>query len=238
MNAYAAALRLLYWSVLTVAGAALIASALVRLIASSAAEDARLSEPIWIECGLPSELVEPANLVALMRGGRHVVLRFALLSDNDKTALIGRLSAALPECSVFNSGGDGNRSWITVMPVVSRSRVLERRGQVIQAIEQYRQVCTALVEQYQAGTLAPEWQADEHGEHCRFESWKTSQVVEAPLWVDPGRVDPYFFAIFVRSTAGLEAVAELLEHDFHDAARVLDVVEQDTEHGAEPDPAT
>ena len=194
----------------------------------SAKEGARVGEPIRISYGSLAEVGSPAELAALTSDGRHLVLRFPLLSGTEKAALIDRLSAALPEHSVFDSGGGPEYPWITVMPVVARSRVLERRGQVLQAIEQYRRACVALVEQYRAGTLALEWQVDEHGGHCRFKSRRTGQVVEAPLreWVDPERVDPYFFAMFVRSTAGMEPVAELLAHDFHDAARVLDLVEQ------------
>ena len=167
-------------------------------------------------------------------------MRFPSLSGAEKAALISRLSAALPEHSVFDSGGGPEYPWITVMPVVARSRVLERQGQILRAIEEYRRACALLVEQYRAGTLPREWQADEHGGHCRFKSLRTGQVVEAPLWewVDPERVDPYFFAMFVRSTTGLEPVAELLTHDFHDAARVLDVVEQNAEPDAAADPAS
>lgn len=185
-----------------------------------------MDEPIWIDCGSPGEVAAPTQLAALTSSGRHVVLRFASLSEADKTALIGHLSSALPDHSVFDSGGNGDRSWVTIMPVVTRARVVECRGQVLQATEEYRQACIGLVEQYRTGTLPSEWRTDEHGGHCRFESRLTGQVVEAPLreWIDPERVDPYFFAMFVRSTSGLESVAKLLTHDFHDAARVLDVI--------------
>lgn len=188
-----------------------------------------MGEPIRINYSSHSEVGSPAELALMTSGGRHLVLQFPSLSAAEKIALIGRLSAALPEHSVFDSGGGPEYPWITVMPVVNRSRVLERRNQVLRAVEEYRRACTVLVEQYRAGRLPREWQADEHGGHCRFKSRRTNQVVEAPLreWVNPERVDPYFFAMFVRSTAGLEPVAELLAHDFHDAARVLDVIEQD-----------
>jgi hypothetical protein len=184
--------------------------------------------PIRINYGSLAEVGSPAELAAQTSEGRHLVLRFPALSAAEKAALISRLSAALPDHSIFESGGDAEYPWITVMPVVARSRVSERRGQILRAIEEYRRACAVLVEQYRSGTLPREWQADEHGGHCRFKSRRTGQIVEAPLreWVDPDRVDPYFFAMFVRSTTGLEPVAELLTHDFHDAARVLDVVEQ------------
>jgi hypothetical protein len=192
-----------------------------------------VGEPLWIDCQSPAEVPPPAALAALTQAGRHVVLRFAALPDSDKRELISRLAAALPDYSVFNSGGDHDRTWVTVMPVVARSRVLERHGHIQRAIGEYRRACADLVAKYEAGTLQPEWQADVHGSHCRFESRRTGQVVEAPLpeWVDPAPVDPYFFALFVRTTAGLELVSELLSHDFHDAARILDIVSD----GGSPD---
>ena len=96
------------------------------------------------------------------------------------------------------------------------------------ATEEYRRLCGARRAVPVRHTATRVAGMDEHGGHCRFKSRRTGQIVEAPLreWVDPDRVDPYFFAMFVRSTTGLEPVAELLTHDFHDAARVLDVVEQ------------
>jgi hypothetical protein len=169
----------------------------------------------------------PEQLAAQASGGHHVVLRFPLLQPDEKAALIGRLSAALPEYSVFDSGGGLSPAWVTVMPVVSRARVIERRAKILEAVADYRRACDTLVEQHRAGTLPGEWHTNEHGGHCRFSSRRTGQVVEAPFreWIDPDYVDPYFFAAFVKSTAGLESVAELIEDDFHDAARILVAVD-------------
>ncbi len=44
-------------------------------------------------------------------------------------------------------------------------------------------------------------------------------------------MDPYFFAEFVKTTAGFEMVAELIGDNFHDGACILEVV------GAEAEPA-
>jgi hypothetical protein len=49
-------------------------------------------------------------------------------------------------------------------------------------------------------------------------------VVEAPLWADLDPVDPYFFAEFVKTTPGMEQIAELIEDSFHDGSRILEVV--------------
>lgn len=193
-----------------------------------------MSDPIRIDYGSLAEVGPPAELAALTGTGQHLVLRFPPLSGSEKAALIGRLSTALPDHSVFDSGGSPDSPWITVKPVVARSRVLGRRGQILDAIRQYRRIRAALAEQYRAGTLAPGWWAYEHGGDCQFKNRRTGQVVEAPLreWSDPDRVDPYFFAKFVRTTAGFQAVAESLTDDFHDAARILDVIGKDAEPGA------
>jgi hypothetical protein len=185
-----------------------------------------LTQPLWIDCASVADVGSPQQLAAKASGGHHVVLRFPSLSPDEKEALIGRLSAALPEHSVFDSGGCIGPAKVTIMPVVGRANVLERRAEVLRAIAEYRWACAALVEQYRAGTLTREWRTGEHGGHCRFTSRRTGQVVEAPYreWADPECVDPYFFAKFVKTTAGLESVAELIEDDFHDGRRILDVV--------------
>jgi hypothetical protein len=179
-----------------------------------------VSRPIWIDCGSVADVGSPAELAGQAKSGSHVVLRFGRLDPDEKAALIGRLAAALPDHSVFDSGGTLGRPWITIMPVVSRARVLERRAAVFRALADYRRAGVALVEQHRADTLPPEWRATEHGGHCRFENLRTGQVVEAPVreWADPERVDPYFFAEFVKTTAELAAVAELITDNFHDGA--------------------
>jgi hypothetical protein len=179
---------------------------------------------------------EPLAAQASGSGGHHVVLRFPSLCSDEKEALIGRLSAALPEHSVFDSGGGLSPARLTIMPVVARARVLERRTEILKAVSDYRRACAALVEQYRSGTLPREWQADEHGGHCRFTNRWTGQVVEAPFreWADPRRVDPYFFAEFVKTTAEFEAAAELIENKFHDGARILMVLGAEAEREGPP----
>jgi hypothetical protein len=196
-----------------------------------------LTQPVWIDCASVADVGAPEQLAEQATGGHQVVLRFPSLRPDEKAALIGRLSAALPEFSVFDSGGGLNPAWVTVMPVVPKARVLECRAEVLRAIAEYRRACAELVEQYQAGTLPREWRTDEHGGHCRFTSRRTGQVVEAPYreWADPDRVDPFFFAEFVETTVGLEAIAALIEHKFHDGARILEVVAAEAEPPVAPD---
>jgi hypothetical protein len=175
-----------------------------------------------------------ASLAAMANPSSHVVLRFPpSTAPEDKSALIGRLSSSLADHAVFDSGGDQKSTWVTVMSVVSRTRVIERRSEVLQAIRSYRETCDCLVREYRVKTLSKEWKTDEHGGHCRFENRRTGQVVEAPYneWAKPDRIDPYFFSEFVKTTSGFEAVAELIDHNFHDGARILEVV---IEQAAEP----
>jgi hypothetical protein len=184
-----------------------------------------------------TDIGPPEQLAAQASGAHHVVLRFPSLRPDEKTALIGRLSIALPDFSVFDSGGGLSPARITIMPVVARAQVLYRRAEILRAVSDYRRACAALVEQYRGGALPREWRTDEHGGHCRFTSRRTRQVVEAPyrVWADPDRVDPFFFAEFVKTTAGLEAVAALIEHNFHDAARILEIVAAEGEQSVAPD---
>jgi hypothetical protein len=173
------------------------------------------------------------SIAARAQRGTHLALRFpAQLDEPGKAEVIERLSAALPEHSVFESGRNGTSTCVTVMPVVPRHEVVERRAEIQRAIEDYRRTCASLIEGYRRGSLPQEWEAAEHGGECRFENERTGQVVEAPF---RGRgVDPYFFAIFVQTTPGHARVAELIKEDFHDAARILDVIEAATAGGAEP----
>jgi hypothetical protein len=154
----------------------------------------------------------------------HVVLQFP--GRVDKRAIISRLEAALPDHSVFDSGGIGGTDWVTVMPVVPRATVLAHAREIEAAVTSYIEACSTIIAKYEEGTLSEEWSSDMHGGHRRFENSRTGQVIEAPLGggPEPSKIDPYFFALFAKSTPGLEVVARLLRHDFHDAARMRDIL--------------
>ncbi|MBC8103740.1 MAG: hypothetical protein H7Z41_14290 [Cytophagales bacterium] len=191
-----------------------------------------MGDPIWVDYDCVTAVDTPEKLAAMTRSGRHLVLRFPVLTADERAALIASLSAALGDHAVFDSGGP-NHSWVTVLPVVARSRILERRAPIFHALAEYKRLCATLAEQYTSGTLSGEWQASEHGDHCCFLNRRTGQRVEAPLTgeADPGRVDPYFLALFLRSTAGFESVAELVTNDFHDVDRMLRIVADGLEPG-------
>jgi hypothetical protein len=110
--------------------------------------------------------------------------------------------------------------------VFPRTGVVERRDQIVRAIEGYRRLSLSLVERYHRVELLREWSTAEHGYPCRFENRRTGQVVEAalPEWGEPDRVDPYCIAEFVQTTAGLESVAKLIAHKYHDGAWILVVL--------------
>jgi hypothetical protein len=162
----------------------------------------------------------------MARSGRHLVLQFPAKQQLDKTPLIRRLADALPEFSVFDSGGNQGTDWVTVMPVVERATVLAHAPQIQQAVEAYIRACSTMLGEHAEGTLSAEWSSYTHGGHRRFENSETGQVIEAPLGgaPEPEKVDPFFFTLFTKSTPGLETVAGLLSHDFHDAARMLDIL--------------
>lgn len=181
--------------------------------------------PHRITCSTVDDIPPVASLIQLTSAGQSVVLQFPLALKID-TDVVRRLSAFLPDHSVFHGGRDGNFDWVSVVPVVTRAMVEAHAGEISEAVRRYIGACESLVSQYTNGQLGAEWECDEHGDDCRFSNRVTGQVVEAPLErpLSPASVDPYFFSVFVKSTAGLERVAALIRHDFHDAARMLEIL--------------
>ncbi|PWU11985.1 MAG: hypothetical protein C5B50_22235 [Verrucomicrobia bacterium] len=192
-----------------------------------------MSEPIRIKCSDLSKVPANEELKTMVDAEHHVVLEFPARAKVDKRALISRIALALPDCSIFDSGGRGDTEWITVKWVIPQAIVLAHAREIGQAIGSYVQACSALLTQYTEGTLSSDWSSDIHGEHCRFENSETKQIVEAPLAGPPrpDKVDPYFFSIFVKSTRGLEPVARLIRDDFHDALRIFDVLSEAVRQG-------
>lgn len=182
--------------------------------------------PHRITCSTVDDIPPVASLIQLTSAGQSVVLQFPLALNLDTSAEVQRLAATLPDHSVFQSGRDGNFDWVSVVPVIARAIVEAHVGEISEAVRRYIGACESLVSQYTNGQLGAEWECDEHGDDCRFSNRETGQVVEAPLerMLSAANVDPYFFAVFVKSTAGLERVAALIRHDFHDAARMLEIL--------------
>lgn len=186
-----------------------------------------MTTPIRINCE-STENVPPFDKIrAMADADHHVVLQFP--GRVDKRVIISKLTASLPEHSIFDSGGNRDTDWVTVMPVVAKATVLAHAREIRAAVMSYTEACSAMIAKHQEGSLSVDWSSDTHGGHRRFENSHTGQVIEAPLGgcPEPSRVDPYFFALFAKSTPGLEVVARLLKSDFHDAARMLDVLFRD-----------
>ncbi|MBL0212363.1 MAG: hypothetical protein IPQ07_00500 [Myxococcales bacterium] len=182
-----------------------------------------IPDPRRIELASIADVPSDPELVKLLRES-GVVLSFQTLPEDERDELIARLRAAFPEHSTFWSGP----MWVTILPIVPRARVLARTADVRMAITDYLATRRELMTHYRNGTLDPQWDASEHGGDCTFEHFGTKQVVEAPLWNDRGQLDPMFFAAFVRSTPAHARVAALLTRDFHDAARILELVAPNT----------
>lgn len=177
-----------------------------------------MTAPRWIDLDSIADVPSTAEIAGLACDGHHVVLRFAQLEPPALIALVAALATALTEHSVFTSGPTA----VTVTPVVSRQRIEERAHEIRAAIADFKHMSATLSAHYRAETLSTEWEANEHGDHVRLYNTATGQVVEAAMSSARSDVDPFFFALFVRSTPAHARVAELLNSDFYDAARILD----------------
>jgi hypothetical protein len=185
-----------------------------------------MATPIRIKCKSSTDYPSTDELRALTVSGRHVVLEFPVKLRVEKSLVIRKLASAMPEYSVFDSGGNKDTDWITIMPVIKTESVLAHAQEIRDAIAEYIESCSALLNQQTQNTLSTEWSSYIHGGHRIFENSSTGQIVEAPLGGPPSpqKVDPFFFAEFAKSTPAHAAVAQLLNHDFHDAARMLDII--------------
>jgi hypothetical protein len=207
-----------------------------------------MSKPFWVTCPALSDIPPTHQLRAWATDDRHVVLRFPpdALTTDAKGSIVARLAAALPEHSVFDSGGDRASEWVTVMRVIPAEVVVANADRFLAAMWLFRETAAGLAGRLadrlgvSAGDLLDRVTADDdaacdlgdgwvsrpHGLECRFENKVTGQEVEVRLafGAELGVLDPYFFARFVKTTPGLDHLGVLLRHDFHDAARVLDLL--------------
>lgn len=160
----------------------------------------------------------------------HVVLAFPLgtTTSEDFRALIQRFSKALPDHRVFDNGGDNINRSITILAVVPRETIVRNASIIRSAVGAYISSCRTMMADYKAGRVSRNWVSQEHGGHVRFSNRKSGQVIEAPLEDDASveSVDPFFFAEFVKSTLGHEVTAGLIKNNYHDAARMLEVMSE------------
>jgi hypothetical protein len=182
-----------------------------------------MTTPIRIRCRSISEVPGDEKIRNMADSEHHVVLEFPTGLHVNKPPIIGRLSVAMPDHSVFDSGGNKETDWITVKPVLASLTVFKHSEEILAAITMYIEACSTLLGAYRTNSLSSEWSSDFHGGHCCLENAVTGQVIEVPMdgAPQPHEVDPYFFSKFVKSTPSCAAVAGLIKHDFHDAARIL-----------------
>jgi hypothetical protein len=209
-----------------------------------------MTQPLRVNCPSIADVPPAERLDELATDEQHVVLQFpptVLTEPNGTTkeSLVARLQAALPDCCVFESGGDQNSRWVTVMRVDRAGDVAAHMDEFVAALRLFRRTATTLATRLAARLgVAPgvllralkpggsppgrldEWDYQPHGGECRFVGRATGQVVEVRLTFGEefGALDPYFFGRFVRSTPGLEGLARLIRDEYHDTARVLELV--------------
>jgi hypothetical protein len=171
----------------------------------------------------------------LLRSGHPVVVTLSHLC-NDSDRILRELAEALPDCRVYYGSPAPSPDSVMKKPTIESTTILSHANEIHVTIDAYIETCTMLHHHHATETLSPDWSADEHGEHCRFENRVTGQVVEAPF-ANPillKHVDPYFFALFVKSTHSFGSVAALIKDELRDSSQILDVLfpnRNDTQQG-------
>lgn len=213
-------------------------------------------EPLRITCANESEIPPADALQELVTRDRHLVLQFPLRTDGssplpDKSGIVAALQAQLPEnYNVFDSGAKiGDSTWITVKQVIPREEVLRHEQAILQAARLFRHTARYLIyrladvlnveisrfwtshlvsEVPQHGKLGDGWGYFFHGLECGLGNARTGQTVEVVLGYQDefGVLDPYFFAIFVRTTPSLAVLRGIFRDDFHDPSKALQILEE------------
>jgi len=203
----------------------------------------KMSEPRRFNYQLITDLPCDEELLSHLDRQHHVVLQFPGSCEAQKPRLILDLKARLPEfCSIFDSGGDTELTWVTIMEVISRPELESIEDNLIYSARLFRHTAHLLARRLadfnkinaaelwdRRSKLKPfpgEWDMSHHGGHQCFENTKTGQVVEVSLWFGDefGILDPQFLCTFLRTAPGLDCPVEITDH-FHDAARALDYLE-------------
>lgn len=173
-----------------------------------------------------THLPDRETIEKLSKDGEHVVLKFPKNIVEEKKNIITLLKNQLPEnFSVFNSGGDNESEWITIMPVIKRHRIEENETLIRASISHYINLCNQLMIDLENNpNISKEWDTFRHGQHIQFTNKKSEQIVEAPILgiSTISQVDPYFWGKFVASTEKYNTINDLIEDTFHDSARILD----------------
>jgi hypothetical protein len=208
-----------------------------------------MTAPLWIDCPTACDLPPADQLLAWATDDRSVVLRFPADAfagrGHTKASVVSRLAAALPGCRVIDVGGSPGLEHITVLrgvPIPTEVVAANAAG-FLAAMQLFRRTATSLARRLaeQAGVAPDEvlgavlaghreadlgggWQGGHHGLGYGFENRVTGQVVDVRLnfGAEFGVLDPYYFALFLKTTPGLESLGRLLRDCYHDGVRVLD----------------
>jgi hypothetical protein len=85
-----------------------------------------MTTTLWVACPTAHDIPPAHQLRVWATDDRHVVLRFpahALAGPTHTKASVVAGLAALPECNVFDSGGDRTHEWVTVLRVIPPEEV-------------------------------------------------------------------------------------------------------------------
>lgn len=207
--------------------------------------DHTMSDPLRLKFRSIRELPSTAQLIRRVTREKHVVLEFSPnLGDAAMRLLLERLKSESPEnYSIFDSGGSGRTSWVTIKEVVSTPAIIAIEAKLVDAAHHFRRTATelALVLADRAGISPenlyncaaaftadlPDWHIFRHGEHCCFKHHITRQTVEVSLWygLEFGVLDPWFFHAYMSSTPELNVPEEICD-DYHDMARAFSIMEE------------
>jgi hypothetical protein len=213
-----------------------------------------MTTPIRKVCHSVADLPPLSAIRALANDDHHLVLHIDPQpgeSSFDERFVIDRLAPDLPDYTVFNSGGA-----VTIKKVIAEASILESADAIVSAALQFRRTADDLMTQLSrklgipfeafyrlehhpllrgrwfkstwSGRLNSRWSYGFHGYQCRFRDKSSCQKLDVELGFDGefGVLDPFFFAAFVRTTPGLNAIAALFRDNFHDPLRTFEVLER------------
>jgi hypothetical protein len=213
-----------------------------------------MTTPIRKVCRGVANLPSLSAIRQLANDDHHLVLEINPPPDEssfNERFVIDRLAPDLPDYTVFDSGGA-----VTIKKVIAEADILSSADAIVSAALQFRRTADDLMTRLStklgipfeafyrlehrpllrgrwfrsrwSGRLDSPWSYGFHGYQCGFHDRRSHQKVEVELGFhgEFGVLDPFFFAAFVRTTPGLNAVAALFRDDFHDPLRTLEVLER------------
>lgn len=206
------------------------------------------------ECTSPSDTPDIATIVASLQHHSTYIIDLTNLHDDIVTeerirSLKTHYSSQLPEDhTVFRS----NAKALSIRKVIAREQFMMRQDHFVEAISQFSRTATRLMTQLAEelkidrsflsdpyayshinedileGILSEEWSYSLHGSHYHFYNSTTSQTLEVMTGFENryDALDPYFFHQYLSSTQEYKELANVLQHGFHDMARVFDILEE------------